>query len=502
MHAATWSRALRADAGLKVLGLACAYVLAWAGGLALTRRAPPLDSAEQLVWSYAMQGGYWKHPPLPSWLMHGLVQLFGPSVTLPFFAAYACVAVALVLMWRLGCEFMTPQRSALAMGLTSLVGYHNATAEAFNHNTVLLPCIAAMVLAFYLATRRGDRHLWGLAGLFAGLSLLVKYVAVFPIAALLVYFVLDGTQHTRRQVAGLLLAGAVAAALVAPHAAWLVANGFMPFHYAQAVTQPLSGVSDVLDDLGGFLLMLSIRCLPLLVAVAWLVRSGTRSGGETAALPARDRLFLCIAGVVPLVLLVGFALATHKSLLARWGSTNFLLAGWLALAWLGRRPLPAGRRAWKPIAAVAAVLWFATGIVAPFMGELRDARGRARFPGDVLAARSVATWEAETGTPLKVVICDVWLAGNVVAHTRPLAVMVDGEPLHAPWVTPDDVGACGALVLLDRTVGNSDAVARWLDLAPTRGEFTIPWGRSGSRGEPLRIEWGVLPPRSSEGCPL
>ena len=98
---------------------------------------------------------------------------------------------------------MSPRRSLIATALTSLVAYHNFGADSFNHSTALLPFQAATVLFFFLATRRKTFHLWALAGLFAGLSVLVKYVALMPILGLLLYFALDRRLHNRNAVVGL-----------------------------------------------------------------------------------------------------------------------------------------------------------------------------------------------------------------------------------------------------------------------------------------------------------
>ncbi|MFL6691360.1 MAG: glycosyltransferase family 39 protein, partial [Ramlibacter sp.] len=195
------------------LALALVYAVAWAAGMASYHRAPPLDSAEQLVWSYAMEGGYWKHPPLPSWIMHGLVQLVGPSLGVSFFAAQLSVAIALALLWRLGCEFTSPKLSLLGAAITALVGYHGWCADTYNHNSALLPFQAAVTLCFYLAVRRGEWRLWALTGVFAGLAMLVKYVALLPLAGLLLYVLLDRDARTRRTCMGMLFAAAVAASV-------------------------------------------------------------------------------------------------------------------------------------------------------------------------------------------------------------------------------------------------------------------------------------------------
>ena len=38
----------------------------------------PKDNLEQLTWVHSLEWGYYKHPPLPTWLLSVPVHLFGP----------------------------------------------------------------------------------------------------------------------------------------------------------------------------------------------------------------------------------------------------------------------------------------------------------------------------------------------------------------------------------------------------------------------------------------
>ena len=49
----------------------------WLAHLSYTSLSPPTDNIEQLTWVGALEGGYYKHPPLPTWLFWVPVQLFG-----------------------------------------------------------------------------------------------------------------------------------------------------------------------------------------------------------------------------------------------------------------------------------------------------------------------------------------------------------------------------------------------------------------------------------------
>ncbi|MEQ1686420.1 MAG: glycosyltransferase family 39 protein [Burkholderiaceae bacterium] len=496
--------------------LCIGQVLLWSLLVGLNYSAPEVDSAEQFVWAFSMENGYWKHPPLPSWIMHGLIQVFGPSLLLPFVATQACIVIALALTWRLGCEFMSPTRSLIAMALTSLVTYHNIGGDSFNHNTVLLPFQAAVVLLFYLATRRQTWQLWALTGLFAGLAMLVKYVALFPLAGLLLYFALDRRLHTRRALLGLLLALAVFTLVLVPHLLWLRATNFLPFRYAHEVTRELLGVLATVQSLADFVVMQLARLLPFFVGLALVVlpgRAGARAADALAPLAAGDRLFVWTAALAPLAITMGIGLFTEIALQARWGTNAFLLSGLLSMTLLRRPDSPAMfRRCLQAVIAMQVVLCLAQTLGKTVLADRYERRTRANFPGAVLAQNAQQTWAAHTAAPLRLVVSDIWLGGNIVANSpKRLAVLIDGHHFKSPWVKDRAVEGCGALILDDTTVDSAGHAAPnpALDALMARAEFTgiwtLPWARPKLRADsPERgvIRWGIIRPDPGQACAL
>lgn len=490
-----------------VMLVAAAHLLLWGGSFALTRQVPALDSSEQLVWSYALELGYWKHPPLPTWLMHGLVSVFGRSIALPVLASEACVAVAMVLTWRFGCALLSPRASLVAMALTSLVMHHNLGAEPFNHNTVLLPFQAATTLFFFLALRGQAWRHWVLAGLFAGLAMLVKYVALFPLAALGIYLLLDRKTWTRATLRGLLLMVAIALLVWAPHARWLYANDFQPLHYAQHTTLHEPDAVSWIEGFAGFLWEQAWSLVPLVAVLFWTLRQPAREAAPFAPDLQRDRLFLWVAGTAPLALMALYSLMTGTHLFGRWGSTQFLLAGWLALDLLRRRGVPALAPTLRNAGIAHLLLCVAVTLVGPIAARKLDLHGRGRFPGDALAAEAERTWQAHVDAPLRLVVSDLWIGGNLAARrTEPLAVLLDGSFRQSPWIRRGDLAGCGALVLFNRTEfgrAPQPALLRRLERATVRGSWKLPWIDSSPNGtDGVDIEWGIIPPVPGRSCRL
>lgn len=494
--------------------LVLAHFAWWSVLLVGGHRAPELDSAEQLVWSYSLEGGYWKHPPLPSWLMHGLVQIWGPSVGLPAVAAQAGVAIALWCTWQLGRELMPPARALVGVALAALVTYHGAGADAFNHTTLLLPFQAAMVWAAWRALTRQSLLHWSLVGLLAALALLVKYAALLPLAGLLLALALDVRLRAPRNLAGLLLAAFTAAAVLAPHLWWLLSVDFLPLRYARSVSESAQG-AEAARSVADFVLMQALRLAPLLAVLAWL---RARGAGEPVpvSMDAQARRYLWINALAPVALTLAWGLASRSALPSRWGANEFMLAGLLAVS-LVRLPQGASfmRRTLGAVLMVEVIMGLAATLPRALAAEPLGIASRANFPGDEVARLSQGVWHAHVpDRPLRLVVSDVWLGGNLVARGgRPLAVLIDGQPYRSPWVGRDALERCGALVLDDATddaEGGSEPHATLEALvarADFHGEWQLPWStpplRSGRREFRERLRWAVIPPRKgAEACPL
>ena len=78
-----------------------AFAAAWLWLLDRAVLAPPTDNIEQLIWVRSLEWGYYKHPPLPTWLLWPVAQLMGGTAWATYVMGAACALGAFALMWRL-----------------------------------------------------------------------------------------------------------------------------------------------------------------------------------------------------------------------------------------------------------------------------------------------------------------------------------------------------------------------------------------------------------------
>ena len=258
-----------------------------------------------------------------------------------------------------------------------------------------------------------------------------------------------------------------------------------------------------------------IRVLPLLLALVYILRSRPEQKiAASAAAPAiasRDRLFLWSAALAPLALTLLFGLLTGTELQSRWGANDFLFSGLLAMALWKRAENAQTLHRTLMFAVAAHVLFAATmALSKTVLADHLQYRTRANFPGAVLAREAMQTWTAHTRTPLRIVVSDIWLGGNMVANrTERIAVLIDGMESKSPWVNDQAVKDCGALVLDNLTDASTATPSEALDALMARASFTgtwnLPWAVTqdqATRQDTGVVRWGIIEPRNPQACQI
>jgi len=461
-----------ATAALAVV-LACALI--WSLVPAVLLSAPHGDNVEQLNWSHGLQWGYLKHPPLPTWLLRAAIDVFGPSAALTYALAMACVAAALLLLWLCAREVMEPRRALIALLVSTANYYLMGRGSFLNHNTVMLPFVALSAWAVLRIVKGGGGAMWLVLGLAQGLGLLTKYQMGLCVIANAAALLSAGVQRQPRFWPHLALAAAATLLPLVPHALWLVDHQFSTFEYAGhsllAGLGPLqrfkSGVGFVGQQLARLAPALLVLALAAGIDAVWrpsVARSaeaGARSAKANLSAVARSAkaealavlALTPMAGIVLLILIAGVAPQNH------WGSSATLL---IPLLLVSRLPLAANRSV--VAVAVATALCHAGAIAWNVAVWKIDPGPHHRFAARSLAALAQRHWLQHQSGPIRLVVGPDWEAGSIALYLpgHP-AVLPNADPRQAPWVDPELISRCGALVIgrtgqpLERQLSPSEA---------------------------------------------
>jgi 4-amino-4-deoxy-L-arabinose transferase-like glycosyltransferase len=474
------------------LVLAAAIIALWVIVPACRNSAQWGDNFEQFVWAHSLDWGYYKHPPLPTWLMGGLIALAGPSRYWAYLLAGLCNVGTAFFTLRIAQRLLGMRLAGLALLFWGLQQAFSARAQLYNHNTVLMLMTSATAWCALRATCSESMRWWFAAGVGAGGAMLSKYQALVPLGGLLVALMLCGDLLRVEVRRGVTLAGIVALMVFAPHAIWMVRHDFTTLRYAAQEGRPLDWAGRGLS-VASFLaqqVRLLLPALALALLLAWLPGLRRHDGGPHHDLQElshwrRAWLVGLVAFPVAVTLLtcpvLGLRLQNH------WG---FQCLQFVAL-WLAWRLRAAARR---PAAVLVALTLVLQGVsLAMIAGPLGPRphetwrRDDNDFPAQRLASAVMNDWTEMTGCRLKIVVGPAFEGGiiSVYGGSSP-AVLEGGDFRKTPWVTAEDLARDGA-VYVAHDPQHLPPAAVMID-SMKLGVQT--WSRHGDR-----LYWAIVPPR-------
>ncbi len=427
-------------------------IAAWSLAAALTNLAQYADSLEQFTWSHGLELGYWKHPPLPTWLIAAPIRLIGFSVYWTYALAAACFMGTAFFTWRITLRLFGPQAAMYAVLLIGLHIGFSWRAQLYNHNTVLLLFSSATLWATMRAIDSGRKLAWIVVGVLAGLAMLSKYQALVPLVGIVMALYLGGWLKQARVRWGVVIAAATALVVFAPHLVWIATSGGSTIDNALHSAEGLGPVRRIIVLLGFWLIQVRFH-MPMLIAVGLLVlfkSAGEISPATSTSLSQQTRAWLIGLIIWPAFFVSMVVVLGGVRLEAQWGLQTFQFLV-IYIAWRLSVALPqSGPGHTLRIVLIAQVIlacFFAWSIVQPSQTIWKGARER-NFPAESIAKEAVSQWQLVTNCRLQYVVGPSFEATIVSAYSgQNPAVLEDGDFRKSPWVTPAQLNIKGALYL-------------------------------------------------------
>ena len=432
------------DAGARrLLAWLLLFCCVWIAVAMLWYRTPPIDNVEQMVWREAVEWGYYKHPPLPTWLLAAASAAWPASPLLTYVLGAGCMVVALLLFGGL-LQRLLGRGDALLCVLAALcLTYATDRLVIFNHNVVMLPFIAGVFCLLWRTTERPSLTNRARIGLLLGLGMLAKYQMALIALCVGAWWLRIGGWRSATHGAGLALATALAALVFAPHLVWLVDTRWAPLAYANDSSlgahlplgaRPLHALFWLTDWMGN-------RQAPAWAMVLAALLLARRERQPASPLPRLQRDFLWLAGFGPMLIMVALSLVGGIYLQPKW-STAFAL--WTVPAVLALLPSRwrLGDTALPPKA------WWAWALiqVAVLVYTLHTVQVAARHPMGTGGwkqrdfAAMARTMQAQGAGQVDVVSGPYGVAG-MLARQLPGAprVLIDGDLARSPWLSAADL---------------------------------------------------------------
>ncbi len=484
---------------MALLALLLMYVVLWPLVAVLSHHSPPLDMIEGFVWSLHPQAGYYKHPPLPAWIIAASVAVFGKQPFALLVLGPLCIIAALLALWWLARQFLDEQLAVVALFLTTTQFYFNVLIPEFNHNVVQIPLWALSIAIFRIATLRGQL-IWFLAlGVSLGLCMLAKYSAVLLYLFMMIWLLVDAGSRQYLSIGKVLLCVTVAAVVAAPNLIWLVTHDFQPLHYAQERMSEQLSVAGRFAEIASFLSAQLGILLVMLLLTVWLARRPAQDGSmkrQKFSVQASPAVFLFAATAIPLLASLVVPLIGARPLRDMWAMMMFTPLALALVCWRPAMFASLYQRRW-----LAAWMVLQGLLLAVYAGnvyyktELRHSLTRANFPGPELARLIEADWQQKTGAPLRYVVGSTWAAGNVAFYANSTPdVLINGDYLISPWIKPERLNECGYVLLWAPEKSAREPGAWMARMNPGLPEAVSEVSHPDQPAIRISVRWVIVPP--------
>ncbi len=379
----------------------------------------PLDTIEHLAWASDLQFGYNKHPPLVAWILEIFYQIFGSQDWAYYFLSQLFIISTFLIIFEFSKDFFrNPNHSLISLLLLESIFFYNFTTPEFNVNICQLPFWALSVLYFWKAFKNNETKNWLLFGLFAGLGVLSKYLFIYLLVAIDIFFIYI---FLNKKINYKCLISLVVFILVLlPHLIWLTENNYTTITYALNRTgieeaNLLKHLIYPLTFLGKQILIL----IPFFLMVFFLISK------IKIKLNFKDKklLFLIFINILPIVLIFLTSFFIGARIRTMWMTPFYLYFGVL-FVYIFKTQINLNKL--KNFITLFLILFFLSPIVYLSV-SLSQTNKRTDYPGKKIAIEVQKIWDQKYDSKISFVVGDEWVGGNLSYHlkSRPKWVGLD-----------------------------------------------------------------------------
>jgi len=460
-----------------------------------------VDTLEALYWARVPAFGYWKHPPLTTWLLGLAAQPGDYSILLALLLSQALTLVTAYFIGRATMTLAGHRAGQLAVSLFFVSSLASFYSLQINHNSVLAPFMAA-TLAFgidYLEKRKFI-SIMGF-GLAVGLGALTKYEIIFAVLPLFIIVIAIPNYRSAFGEARCYVSLIIAALIVTPHLLWLHDNDWISIKRA-ADSAPLTDAQSVFEGFWGVLWgSIAIILTPLLMLRFFKISIPNLRASNLKHHDEKFRIGWIILILSPLGLILT-GLITGQFVKALWllplAPAISIGAGIVLVQKISKRFDERHISLTLKGMVTLFTLFWAYLLAGELVGHPHEAFFSQTKP---LARQVEALWKRHQSKPLAcIIINEVKIGGSPVLWLtdKPLFIEIP----FRPWGTTDKQTLCnddGAIVIdLDEGVAAKEYFPRLCDKSSEPIDVRSLLGRAPSIW-PGHISY--LPPRSETCAP-
>ena len=388
------------------------HLLIWTIVPSLSNSNLPRDTIEALAWGSNLDWGFNKHPPLSAFAVEIFYQIFGSQDWAYYFLSQIFVLSAFFVVWVFSKEFFRNEAYCLiSVLLLEGIYFYNFTTPEFNVNVSQLPFWALSVLYAWKGFKDNKTSDWLLFGFFAGLGVLSKYLFVYLLVAMDIFFCY---MIIKKRVNFKSLISLISFFLVLlPHFMWLIENDYITIAYGlhRSADAFYAGDPGLLNNIKYPLLFLVKQIgilIPFFIMFFFIIsKFKTKFGFRDKKLN-----FLLVINIVPLIFMFLTSLIFGINIRTMWMTPFYLFFGVLAIYVFQKN---INLKKIKNFFIVF-LLFFVLSPGLYFLNSTIKKNQRIDYPAKDISNEVQKKWKENFKNKINIVVGQAWWAGNLSYH--------------------------------------------------------------------------------------
>ncbi len=369
----------------------------------------PLDTIEHLAWASDLQFGYGKHPPFVAWILEIFYQIFGKQDWAYYLLSQLFVGLSFFIIFIFAEGFLKNKiYSLISILLLEGIYFYNFTTPEFNVNVSQIPFWALTVYFCWRGVEKNNITDWLLFGIFASLGFLSKYLFIYLLIAIDIFFIylIIKKKFDLKPLLSLLSFFII----LIPHLIWLVDNDYTTITYAMHRTGAgeeeffKAHILNPVIFLGKQILIL----IPFLIMLVFIISKFKIK----INLKDKKLLFLIIINLFPIILMFLTSLLMGVKIRTMWMTPFYLFFGVLFL-YLFQNVITYKKI--KYFLSIFLFLFFLSPLTY-FYISITQTDKRTDYPGKKISNIVQKKWDNNFINKIELVSGDEWHGGNLSYH--------------------------------------------------------------------------------------
>ena len=381
------------------------HLVVWTLVPSISNTNLPLDVIEAIVWSDGWPLGWEKHPPLSSWFPGIFFQIFGNQDWSYYLLSQLFVILSFIVVWKFSLDFFKNKiHSLISILLLEGIYFYNFTTPEFNVNVCQLPFWTLTVYYCWKGIKQNDNISWLLFGLFAALGILSKYLFIYLLVAIDVFFIylIIKKRFNYKCLVSLITFFLV----LSPHLVWLSENNYITITYALSRT----GTDEInyLNHLFYPFIFLGKQVgilIPFLIMFAFTISKFKTKFN----LKDKKLLFLLTINIIPVILMFLTSIIMGAKIRTMWMTPFYLFSGVLIIYIFQSKIILSKLKYFFLVFLILFIISPATYLYI----SITQTDKRTDYPGKKIATIVQEKWKDNFANEIGLVGGDMWHGGNL-----------------------------------------------------------------------------------------